>query len=79
LASHLAWYQALTAAGVAAELPVVPDMWARLLSAGLSADTPTVYLLEGFIGKPVYQAVMGNIAMQLIAWAALRLLQVNIP
>lgn len=35
------------------------ELWSRLLAAGLSADTPTVWVLEGFIGGWVGEAVGG--------------------
>jgi hypothetical protein len=47
---------AAVAAAAAAVASDIAEMWARLLSAGLSADTPTVYVLEGFIGKPAVTA-----------------------
>jgi len=27
------------------------ELWSRLVTAGLSPDTPTVWVLEGFIGE----------------------------
>lgn len=49
LAAHMSITIADNAAAAAAACPCA-EMWSRLLSAGLSASTPAVYVLEGFIG-----------------------------
>jgi hypothetical protein len=30
------------------------DMWSKLVAAGLSTSTPTIFLLEGFIGEKTW-------------------------
>ena len=52
VAAAVAAAAAAAAAAAVAVASDIAEMWARLLSAGLSVDTPTVYVLEGFIGKP---------------------------
>lgn len=50
---------------VVADASEAEELWTRLVAAGLSADTPTVWVLEGFIGYLERQA--GNALMQLLA------------
>jgi O-methyltransferase involved in polyketide biosynthesis len=42
-------------AAPAAAVLLSEDMWSKLLAAGLSTTTPTVWVLEGFIGA-IYQS-----------------------